>query len=319
MALSTILEKINKTYGKNTINRVKDLDAMEIERISTGSLKLDMTLKGGYPRGRIIEIYGPESSGKTTLALHSIAEIQRNGGNAAFIDAEHALDLEYAEALGIDTDALIVSQPDYGEQALEIADMLARSKEVDIIVIDSVSALVPKSELEGEMGDASVGKQARLMSQAMRKLPSAASKSGTTIIFINQIRMKIGVMFGNPETTSGGNALKFAASVRLDVRRSTQIKDGKTVVGNDVKIKIVKNKTGRPYQVVDGYIEYGKGFIREKEILDLAVELDIIEKAGSWFSYKDTKLGQGRVSVIQLLQDNPELSDELTQKILENV
>ena len=319
MALQTILEKINKTYGKNTINRVKDLDAIEIERISTGSLKLDMVLKGGYPRGRIIEIYGPESSGKTTLALHSIAEVQRNGGNAAFIDAEHALDLEYAEALGIDTDALIISQPDYGEQALEIADMLARSKEVDIIVIDSVSALVPKSELEGEMGDASVGKQARLMSQAMRKLPSAANKSGTTIIFINQIRMKIGVMFGNPETTSGGNALKFAASVRLDVRRSSQVKDGQVVVGNDVKIKVVKNKTGRPYQVVDAYIEYGKGFVKEKEVLDLAVDLDIIQKAGSWFSYRDTKLGQGKVSVIQLLRDNPELTDELIEKILKNV
>ena len=288
----------------------------EVETISSGSLGIDLALGvGGYPKGRIIEIYGPESSGKTTLTLHAIAEAQKAGGIAAFIDAEHAFDRNYAEKLGVDIENLIISQPDNGEQALEIAENLIRSGAIDIVVIDSVAALTPKSEIEGEMGDSKMGLHARLMSQALRKLTGTISKTHCTVFFINQLREKIGVMFGNPETTTGGNALKFYASVRLDIRRSTQIKDGENVIGNRTKVKIVKNKVAPPFKVAEFDIMYGEGVSKTGEILDLAVEFEIIKKAGSWFSYGDTKLGQGRDAVKALIKDNPELADELEEKI----
>lgn len=288
----------------------------EVETISSGSLGIDLALGvGGYPRGRIVEIYGPESSGKTTLTLHAIAEAQKAGGIAAFIDAEHAFDRNYAEKLGVDIENLIISQPDNGEQALEIAENLIRSGAIDIVVIDSVAALTPKSEIEGEMGDSKMGLHARLMSQALRKLTGTISKTNCTVFFINQLREKIGVMFGNPETTTGGNALKFYASVRLDIRRSTQIKDGDNVLGNRTKVKVVKNKVAPPFKIAEFDIMYGEGISKTGEILDLAVEFEIIKKAGSWFSYGETKLGQGRDAVKSLIKDNPELADELEEKI----
>ena len=316
-ALQLTLDKLDKTYGKGSVMKMGDVAYENIDAISSGSLGLDLALGvGGYPRGRVIEIYGPESSGKTTLTLHAIAEAQKAGGIAAFIDAEHAFDRFYAENLGIDIDNLIISQPDYGEQALEITENLIRSGAIDIIVIDSVAALTPKSEIEGEMGDSKMGLHARLMSQALRKLTGTISKTNCTVIFINQLREKIGVMFGNPETTTGGNALKFYASVRLDIRRRTQIKDGDQVIGNMTKVKVVKNKVAPPFQIAEFDIMYGKGISKVGEIIDLAVDFDIIKKAGSWFSYGDTKLGQGRDAVKDLILDNPELMDELEQKIV---
>ena len=315
-ALQLTLDKLDKTYGKGTVMKMGDKAIEEVETISSGSLGVDLALGvGGYPKGRIIEIYGPESSGKTTLTLHAIAEAQKAGGIAAFIDAEHAFDRNYAEKLGVDIENLIISQPDNGEQALEIAENLIRSGAIDIVVIDSVAALTPKSEIEGEMGDSKMGLHARLMSQALRKLTGTISKTHCTVFFINQLREKIGVMFGNPETTTGGNALKFYASVRLDIRRSTQIKDGENVLGNRTKVKIVKNKVAPPFKVAEFDIMYGEGISKTGEILDLAVEFEIIKKAGSWFSYGDTKLGQGRDAVKALIKDNPELADELEEKI----
>ena len=315
-ALQLTLDKLDKTYGKGTVMKMGDKAIEEVETISSGSLGIDLALGvGGYPRGRVIEIYGPESSGKTTLTLHAIAEAQKAGGIAAFIDAEHAFDRNYAEKLGVDIENLIISQPDNGEQALEIAENLIRSGAIDIVVIDSVAALTPKSEIEGEMGDSKMGLHARLMSQALRKLTGTISKTHCTVFFINQLREKIGVMFGNPETTTGGNALKFYASVRLDIRRSTQIKDGENVLGNRTKVKIVKNKVAPPFKVAEFDIMYGEGISKTGEILDLAVEFEIIKKAGSWFSYGDTKLGQGRDAVKSLIKDNPELADELEAKI----
>jgi len=315
-ALQLTLDKLDKTYGKGTVMKMGDKAVEEVETISSGSLGIDLALGvGGYPRGRIIEIYGPESSGKTTLTLHAIAEAQKAGGIAAFIDAEHAFDRNYAEKLGIDIENLIISQPDNGEQALEIAENLIRSGAIDIVVIDSVAALTPKSEIEGEMGDSKMGLHARLMSQALRKLTGTISKTNCTVFFINQLREKIGVMFGNPETTTGGNALKFYASVRLDIRRSTQIKDGDNVLGNRTKVKVVKNKVAPPFKVAEFDIMYGEGISKTGEILDLAVEFEIIKKAGSWFSYGETKLGQGRDAVKSLIKDNPELADELELKI----
>ena len=316
-ALQLTLDKLDKAYGKGTVMRMNDEALEEVEAISSGSLSLDAALGvGGYPRGRVIEIYGPESSGKTTLTLHAIAECQKNGGIAAFIDAEHAFDRYYAQSLGVDIDELIVSQPDHGEQALEIADNLIRSGAVDIVVIDSVAALTPKSEIEGEMGDSKMGLHARLMSQALRKLTASISKTQSTVIFINQLREKIGVMFGNPETTTGGNALKFYASVRLDIRRSTQIKDSQGGInGNRTRVKVVKNKVAPPFKTVEFDILYGKGISKNGELLDLGVEEEIIQKSGSWFSYGDTKLGQGRDSVIKLLEDNIELAEEIEDKI----
>ena len=316
-ALQLTLDKLDKAYGKGTVMRMNDEAQEEIEAISSGSLGLDTALGvGGYPRGRVIEIYGPESSGKTTLTLHAIAECQKNGGIAAFIDAEHAFDRFYAQNLGVDIDNLIISQPDNGEQALEIADNLVRSGAIDMIVIDSVAALTPKSEIEGEMGDSKMGLHARLMSQALRKLTGSISKTNCTMIFINQLREKIGVMFGNPETTTGGNALKFYASVRLDIRRSTQIKDTDgTVRGNKTRVKVVKNKVAPPFKLVEFDIMYGEGVSKVGEVLDLAVEFDIIKKSGSWFSYDETKLGQGRDAVKQMINDNPDLMDELEEKI----
>jgi recombination protein RecA len=297
-----------------------DKAIVEVETISSGSLGIDLALGvGGYPRGRIIEIYGPESSGKTTLTLHAIAEAQKAGGIAAFIDAEHAFDRNYAEKLGVDIENLIISQPDNGEQALEIAENLIRSGAIDIVVIDSVAALTPKSEIEGEMGDSKMGLHARLMSQALRKLTGTISKTNCTVFFINQLREKIGVMFGNPETTTGGNALKFYASVRLDIRRSTQIKDGDNVIGNRTKVKIVKNKVAPPFKVAEFDIMYGEGVSKTGEVLDLAVEFEIIKKSGSWFSYGETKLGQGRDAVKSLIKDNPELADELEVKIKDRI
>jgi recombination protein RecA len=296
--------------------KMGDKAIVEVETISSGSLGLDLALGvNGYPRGRVIEIYGPESSGKTTLTLHAIAEAQKAGGIAAFIDAEHAFDRFYAEKLGVDIDNLIISQPDNGEQALEIAENLIRSGAIDIVVIDSVAALTPKSEIEGEMGDSKMGLHARLMSQALRKLTGTISKTNCTVFFINQLREKIGVMFGNPETTTGGNALKFYASVRLDIRRSSQIKDGENVIGNRTKVKVVKNKVAPPFKTAEFDIMYGEGVSKTGEILDLAVEFDIIKKAGSWFSYGETKLGQGRDAVKSLIKDNPELAEELEAKI----
>ncbi len=319
-ALQLTLDKLDKTYGKGSVMKMGDVVHEQMDVISSGSLGLDMALGvGGYPRGRIIEIFGPESSGKTTLALHAMAEAQKGGGIAAFIDAEHAFDRFYAEKLGVDIDNLIISQPDYGEQALEIADNLISSGAVDIVVIDSVAALTPKSEIEGEMGDSKMGLHARLMSQALRKLTATINKTHCTVIFINQLREKIGVMFGNPETTTGGNALKFYASVRLDIRKKTQIKDGDKVLGNRAKVKVVKNKVAPPFQTTEFDIMYGHGVSKVGEILDLGVDHDIIKKSGSWFSYADTKLGQGRDAVKALIADNPELADELEAKIIEAV
>jgi recombination protein RecA len=317
-ALQLTLDKLEKTYGRGTIMKLGDNAVENVEVISTGSIGLDSALGiGGLPKGRVIEIYGPESSGKTTLALHAIAESQRSGGIAAFIDAEHAFDRFYAEKLGVDVENLLVSQPDNGEQALEITENLIRSGAIDIIVIDSVAALTPKSEIEGEMGDSKMGLQARLMSQALRKLTSTISKTATCCIFINQLREKIGVMFGNPETTTGGNALKFYASVRLDIRKMNQLKDGEDAVGNRVKVKVVKNKVAPPFKKAEFDIIFGEGISRAFEIIDLATELNIIKKSGSWFSYGETKLGQGRDAVKKLLADNPELADELERKIRE--
>ncbi len=317
-ALKLTLDKLDKAYGKGTVMKMGDSAIVEVEVIPTGSLGLDMALGvGGYPRGRVIEIYGPESSGKTTLTLHAIAQAQKNGGIAAFIDAEHAFDRFYAEKLGVDIENLIISQPDNGEQALEIADNLIRSGAIDIIVVDSVAALTPKSEIEGEMGDSKMGLHARLMSQALRKLTGSISKTNCTVIFINQLREKIGVMFGNPETTTGGNALKFYASVRLDIRRSTQIKNSDSEVqGNKTRVKIVKNKVAPPFRTAEFDIMYGEGISKVGEIIDIGVDYEIIKKSGSWFSYEDTKLGQGRDSVKKLLLDNPELMEELETKII---
>ena len=316
-ALKLTLDKLDKTYGKGTVMKMGDSAIEEVDVIPTGSLGLDVALGvGGYPRGRVIEIYGPESSGKTTLTLHAMAEAQKKGGIAAFIDAEHAFDRGYAEKLGVDIENLIISQPDNGEQALEIADNLIRSGAIDIVVIDSVAALTPKSEIEGEMGDSKMGLHARLMSQALRKLTGSISKTKCTVIFINQLREKIGVMFGNPETTTGGNALKFYASVRLDIRRSTQIKDNDSnATGNKTRVKVVKNKVAPPFKQAEFDIMYGEGISKVGEIVDLGVDFEIIKKAGSWFSYDETKLGQGRDAVKALLQDNPELMDELEKKI----
>ncbi|EEI91588.1 recombinase RecA [Sphingobacterium spiritivorum] len=315
-ALQLTLDKLEKSYGKGTIMKLGDSAVEPIESISTGSLGLDIALGiGGVPKGRIIEIYGPESSGKTTLATHIVAEAQKKGGIAAIIDAEHAFDKYYAQKLGVDVENLLISQPDNGEQGLEIADNLIRSGAIDVIVIDSVAALVPKGEIEGEMGDSKMGLQARLMSQALRKLTGTISKTNCCCIFINQLREKIGVMFGNPETTTGGNALKFYASVRLDIRRTSQIKDSDEVSGNRVKVKIVKNKVAPPFRIAEFDIMFGEGISKVGEIIDLGVEYNIIKKSGSWFSYGDTKLGQGRDAVKSLLQDNPDLMDELEQKI----
>ncbi len=319
-ALKLTLETLDKKYGKGTIMKLGDRVVVEGEFIPSGSLGLDIALGvGGYPKGRIIEIYGPESSGKTTLAIHAIAECQKKGGVAAIIDAEHAFDKFYAKNLGVDVDNLLISQPDDGEQALEIADSLIRSGAIDIIVVDSVAALVPKAELEGEMGDSKMGLQARLMSQAMRKLTANISKSGCTCIFINQLREKIGVMFGNPETTTGGNALKFYASIRLDIRRIGQIKDGEEVVGNRTKVKVVKNKVAPPFRITEFDIMYGKGVSKVGEIVDLGVETNVLQKSGSWFSYDGTKLGQGRDAIKQLLIDNPEMALEIEKKVKEKI
>ncbi|MFM1884265.1 MAG: hypothetical protein RL168_449 [Bacteroidota bacterium] len=316
-ALKLTMDKLDKTYGKGAVMRMGDDAVEEVEVIPSGSLGLDVALGiGGYPRGRVIEIYGPESSGKTTLTLHAIAEAQKAGGIAAFIDAEHAFDRFYAEKLGVNTEDLIISQPDNGEQALEIADNLIRSGAIDLIVIDSVAALTPKAEIEGDMGDSKVGLHARLMSQALRKLTGTIAKTNCTCIFINQLREKIGVMFGNPETTTGGNALKFYASVRLDIRRSTQIKDGENVIGNRTKVKIVKNKVAPPFRVAEFDILYGEGVSKMGEIIDLGTQYEVIQKSGSWFSYDGTKLGQGREGVKGVLRDNPELADEIEQKII---
>lgn len=316
--LQLAIDKLEKSYGKGTIMRMGDSPVETMEAISTGSVSLDIALGiGGLPKGRIIEIYGPESSGKTTLAIHAIAEAQKAGGIAAFIDAEHAFDRYYAQKLGVDIENLLISQPDNGEQALEIADNLIRSGAIDIIVIDSVAALTPKSEIEGEMGDSKMGLQARLMSQALRKLTATISRTGCCCIFINQLREKIGVMFGNPETTTGGNALKFYASVRLDIRRIGQIKEGEAVIGNRTRVKVVKNKVAPPFRTAEFDILYGEGVSHTGEIVDIGVELGIIKKSGSWFSYGDTKLGQGRESVRQLFTDNPELAEEIENKIRE--
>jgi recombination protein RecA len=319
-ALKLTMDKIDKDYGKGSVMMMGERGVAEQEVISTGSIGLDVALGiGGLPKGRVVEIYGPESSGKTTLAIHVIAEAQKKGGICAFIDAEHAFDSIYAQKLGVDTDNLLISQPDYGEQALEIADRLILSGALDIVVIDSVAALVPKGELEGEMGDSKMGLQARLMSQALRKLTATINKTNTICIFINQLREKIGVMFGNPETTTGGNALKFYASVRLDIRRAAQIKDGDEVTGNHVKVKVVKNKVAPPFRIAEFDIVYGEGISKTGEIIDIGVELGIVNKSGSWFSYNGDKLGQGRESVKQLLVDNPALADELETKIREKI
>ena len=320
-ALQITLDKLDKTYGKGSVMKLGDEVNEEVEVISSGSIGLDIALgAGGYPKGRVIEIYGPESSGKTTLTLHAIAECQKKGGIAAFIDAEHAFDRFYAEKLGVDITELIISQPDHGEQALEIADNLIRSGAVDIIVIDSVAALTPKSEIEGEMGDSKMGLHARLMSQALRKLTGSISKTKCTVFFINQLREKIGVMFGNPETTTGGNALKFYASVRIDIRRSTQIKNTESeVLGNKTRVKIVKNKVAPPFRTAEFDIMYGEGISKIGEIIDLGVDYELIKKSGSWFSYGDSKIGQGRDAVKKVLLENPDLLDELEEKIMDTL
>ena len=319
-ALQAAMGKIEKDFGKGAIMKMGDEKVEEVEVIPTGSLTLDLALGvGGYPKGRIIEIYGPESSGKTTLTIHAIAEAQKQGGIAAFIDAEHAFDRFYAEKLGVDVENLLISQPDNGEQALEIADQLIRSAAVDIVVIDSVAALTPKAEIEGDMGDNKVGLQARLMSQALRKLTATVSKTNTCCIFINQLREKIGVMFGNPETTTGGNALKFYASVRIDIRKGTAIKDGDTVIGNETKVKVIKNKVAPPFRKAQFEIMFGEGISKYGEILDLGVEHEIITKSGSWFSYNGSRLAQGRDAVKAVLKDNPELCDEITEQIKEKL
>lgn len=319
-ALQAAMSKIEKDYGKGSIMKLGDEHIEKVDVIPTGSISLNAALGvGGYPKGRIIEIYGPESSGKTTLAIHAIAEAQKTGGIAAFIDAEHAFDRFYAAALGVDIENLLISQPDNGEQALEIADQLIRSAAVDIVVVDSVAALTPKKEIEGDMGDNVVGLQARLMSQALRKLTSTVSKTNTTCIFINQLREKIGVMFGNPETTTGGNALKFYASVRLDIRRVTSIKDGDNVIGNQVRVKIVKNKVAPPFRKAEFEITFGEGISKVGEIVDLGVEYGIIQKSGSWFSYNETRLAQGRDATKQVIKDNPELAEEIEAKIMEAI
>ena len=319
-ALQLAMDKMEKTYGKGAVMKLGDSAQEAIEVIPSGSIGLDLALGiGGYPKGRIVEIYGPESSGKTTLAIHAIAECQKQGGICAFIDAEHAFDKFYAEALGVDNENLLISQPDHGEQGLEIADNLIRSGAIDLIVIDSVAALTPRSEIEGEMGDSNVGVQARLMSKALRKLTATISKTGCCCIFINQLREKIGVMFGNPETTTGGNALKFYASVRLDIRRTQQIKDGETAIGNHAKVKVVKNKVAPPFRQAEFDIIFGQGISIIGEMIDLGVDYNVIKKAGSWFSYGETKLGQGREAVKQLLDDNPELQAEIEGKVREAI
>lgn len=318
-ALQLTLDKIDKDYGKGTIMKMGDKAVADVPSISSGSISLDMALGvGGFPRGRVIEIYGPESSGKTTLAIHAIAEAQKKGGIAAIIDAEHAFDRFYAEKLGVDVENLLISQPDNGEQALEIADHLIRSGAIDVIVIDSVAALTPKAEIEGDMGDSRMGLQARLMSQALRKLTANINKTNTCCVFINQLREKIGVMFGNPETTTGGNALKFYASIRIDIRKVGQIKDGEDISGNRTRVKIVKNKLAPPFKKAEFDIMYGEGISKIGEIIDLGVEQNIVKKSGSWFSYGETKLGQGREAVKQLLKDNPELAEEIENKIIES-
>jgi recombination protein RecA len=314
-ALGLAQEQINKQFGDGAIRRLGDTKTVDIELFGSGSLSLDIALGGGYPKGRILEIYGPESSGKTTLALHAIAEVQKKGGTAAFIDAEHALDPAYARKLGVDTDNLLVSQPDNGEQALEIAETLVRSNAVDIVVVDSVAALVPQAEIDGDMGDSHMGLQARLMSQALRKLTGIISKSRTTVLFINQIRMKIGVMFGNPETTTGGNALKFYTSIRLDIRRTGQIKSGEEVVGNRTKVKVVKNKIAPPFRIAEFDIMYDEGISREGDVLDLAAQREIVGKSGAWFDYKDAKIGQGREATKQYLRENPKVLAEIEAKV----
>ena len=319
-ALEITLGKLEKTYGKGVVMKLGDKVVENIDAIPSGSMGLDIAMGvGGYPRGRVVEIYGPESSGKTTLTIHAIAEVQKQGGIAAFIDAEHAFDSDYAASLGVDTDNLLISQPDNGEQALEIADHLISSGAIDLVVIDSVAALTPKSEIEGEMGDSKMGLHARLMSQALRKLTATISKTGCTCMFINQLRMKIGIMFGNPETTTGGNALKFYASVRLDIRRIGAIKDGDGIIGNRTRVKVVKNKVAPPFRMAEFDIMFGKGISRSGEVLDIAVDHEIINKSGSWFAYNDTKLGQGRDAVKTMLEDNPELSEEIETKIREQL
>ncbi len=315
-ALQLTMDKLDKQYGKGSVMKLGDRPIVDIKSIPSGSIALDAALGiGGYPRGRIVEIFGPESSGKTTLTIHAIAEVQKTGGIAAFIDAEHAFDKTYAEALGVDTDNLLISQPDYGEQALEIAENLIRSGAIDLLVIDSVAALTPKAEIEGEMGESKMGLQARLMSQALRKLTATISKTGCTCMFINQLREKIGVMFGNPETTTGGNALKFYSSVRLDIRRSTMLKDADGAFGNRTRVKVVKNKVAPPFRLVEFDILYGEGISKIGEIIDMGTDMDILKKSGSWYSYGDVKLGQGRDAVRALLEDNVELCDEVEMKI----
>ena len=314
-ALGLAQEQINKQFGDGAIRRLGDTKTVDVELFSSGSLSLDLALGGGYPKGRILEIFGPESSGKTTLALHAIAEIQKNGGTAAFIDAEHALDPAYAKKLGVDTDNLLISQPDNGEQALEICETLVRSNAVDIVVVDSVAALVPQAEIDGDMGDSHMGLQARLMSQALRKLTGIISKSHTTVIFINQIRMKIGVMFGNPETTTGGNALKFYASIRIDIRRTSQLKNGEEIIGSRTKVKVVKNKIAPPFRVAEFDIMYGEGISRTGDVLDLAVQYNIVGKSGAWFDYSDAKIGQGREATKEYLKNNPDILDEIDKKV----
>jgi recombination protein RecA len=317
-ALQLTMEKLDKAYGKGAVMKLGDSPVEKVEVIPTGSISLDLALGvNGYPKGRVVEIYGPESSGKTTLAIHAIAEVQKQGGIAAFIDAEHAFDQFYAQKLGVDINNLLISQPDNGEQALEIADNLIRSGAIDLIVIDSVAALTPKAEIEGEMGDSQMGLQARLMSKALRKLTGSINKAGTCCIFINQLRDKIGVMFGNPETTTGGNALKFYSSIRIDIRKSSQLKEGEDVMGNRVKVKVVKNKVAPPFRKAEFDIMYGEGISKVGEIVDLGVDLNVLKKSGSWFSYGETRLGQGRDSVKQIIHDNPELMEELEAKIKE--